>query len=91
MSFFDADVLVVTDVYPSREQPIEGVSGKMIADKAKSFGHKNVIYVQDKSQIAAELARIVRSGDLVITMGAGDIYKSGEAFAAQWMSGGGDV
>lgn len=88
MSFFDADVLVVTDVYPSREQPIEGVSGKMIADKAKSFGHKNVIYVEDKAQIASELGRIVRSGDLVITMGAGDIYKSGEAFAKDWLSGG---
>lgn len=81
MSFFDADVLVVTDVYPSREQPIEGVSGRLVADKAKAFGHREVHYVADKTALPAALQELARPGDLVITMGAGDIYKSGEAFA----------
>ena len=80
MSFFDADVLVVTDVYPSREAPIEGVSGKLIADAAASFGHKNVIYVEDKKDIPAKLQEFCTKGDMVITMGAGDIYKYGDQF-----------
>lgn len=80
MSFFDADVLVVTDVYPSREAPIEGVTGKLIADAAASFGHKNVIYVEDKKDIPAKLQEFCTEGDMIITMGAGDIYKYGDQF-----------
>lgn len=80
MSFFDADVLVVTDVYPSREQPIEGVDGNLIAEKAASFGHKNVHYIEDKNDIPSKLKEILLDGDIVITMGAGDIYTYGEKF-----------
>ncbi len=79
-SFFDADVLVVTDVYPSREQPIEGISGKLIADTASDFGHRNVMYVPDKKDVPSHLKSLAQPGDVVITMGAGDIYRYGEAF-----------
>jgi len=82
MSFFDADVLVVTDVYPSREKPIEGVDGNLIAKDASSFGHKTVHYVANKNELPENLSHLVQSGDIVITMGAGDIYKYGEAFTA---------
>jgi UDP-N-acetylmuramate--alanine ligase len=80
MSFFDADVLVVTDVYPSRETPIEGVTGNLIAQTASSFGHKNVHYVENKQDLPAHLNGICKPGDMVITMGAGDIYKYGDQF-----------
>lgn len=80
MSFFDADLLVVTDVYPSRELPIEGVNGNLIATDASSFGHKAVHYVEKTSDLPMRLKEIVLPGDIVITMGAGDIYKSGEDF-----------
>ncbi|MCC5914760.1 MAG: UDP-N-acetylmuramate--L-alanine ligase [Balneolaceae bacterium] len=80
LSFFDAEVLVVTDVYPSREKPIEGVSGKLVADTAKTFGHRGVHYVEDKNELPAQLESIVKDGDIVITMGAGDIYRYGEEF-----------
>jgi UDP-N-acetylmuramate--alanine ligase len=80
LSFFDAEVLVVTDVYPSREEPIEGVTGKLIADTAKEYGHRDVYYVEDKTQLPEKLSEIVKDGDIVITMGAGDIYKYGEQF-----------
>jgi len=80
LSFFDAEVLVVTDVYPSREQPIEGVTGKLIADTAKEYGHRDVHYLEDKTELPGKLKEIVRDGDIVITMGAGDIYKYGEQF-----------
>ncbi len=80
LSFFDAEVLVVTDIYPSREEPIEGVDGRLIADTARRFGHRNVHYVEEKSELPVRLEEIVQPGDVVITMGAGDIYKSGEEF-----------
>lgn len=79
-SFFDAEKLVITDVYPSREAPIEGVSGKLIADTARAFGHRDVTYVASRKDVADALLGIVQPGDMVITMGAGDIYKYGEAF-----------
>jgi len=80
LSFFDAEVLVVTDIYPSREKPIEGVTGKLIADTAKTYGHRDVHYVRDKRDLPSRLTGIVEEGDVVITMGAGDIYKFGEQF-----------
>jgi len=80
LSFFDAEVLLVTDVYPSREQPIEGVTGKLIADTAKEYGHRDVHYLEDKTELPGKLKEIVQDGDIVITMGAGDIYKYGEQF-----------
>ena len=79
-SFADAEVLVVLDVYPSREAPVEGVSGRLIADAAESYGHGEVHYVEGKEDLPVELMRIVKAGDIVITMGAGDVYRYGEAF-----------
>ena len=87
LSFFDAKVLVVTDVYPSREQPIEGVTGKLIADTAEQYGHKNVVYVEDKSDVTEKLKELTNPGDIIITMGAGDIYRFGEQFVEEIESG----
>jgi len=87
LSFSDAEVLVITDVYPSREKPIEGVTGKLIADTAEQYGHKNVNYVEDKANVTEKLKEIVKPGDIIITMGAGDIYKFGEAFATELTNG----
>lgn len=79
-SFLDSDVFICTDVYPAREIPIQDITGKLITDAAEKFGHKNVIYVPDKRQIPDKLLEIVLPGDIVITMGAGDIWKFGEEF-----------
>ncbi|OAN63438.1 UDP-N-acetylmuramate--L-alanine ligase [Balneola sp. EhC07] len=87
LSFSDAEVLVITDVYPSREKPIEGVTGKLISDTAEQYGHKNVIYVEDKADVTETLKEISKAGDIIITMGAGDIYKYGEEFANELESG----
>ncbi|MBS1561440.1 MAG: UDP-N-acetylmuramate--L-alanine ligase [Bacteroidetes bacterium] len=78
LSFDDADVIILTDVYAARELPIEGVNGGMIADAARAAGHRNVVYVEDKNQIATALHDILQPGDLLITMGAGDVWKVGE-------------
>jgi UDP-N-acetylmuramate--alanine ligase len=86
-SFFNADILVVTDVYPAREEPIQGVSGELIAHAAKEFGHKQVHYVPDKNEVPEFLATIVQPGDIVITMGAGDIWRFGEEFIKRLRAG----
>ncbi len=79
-SFLNSDIFICTDVYPAREEPIEGVTGKLIADAAKDFGHKNVVYVKNKNDIPKVLKKITKKDDVVITMGAGDIWKYGEKF-----------
>ena len=79
-AFLLADVLVVTDVYPAREEPIQGVTGELIINAAKQYGHKGTHYVKDKKEVPGYLKKITKSGDIVITMGAGDIWKYGEQF-----------
>jgi len=79
-SFLNSDVFICTDIYPAREEPIEGVTGELIADAARSFGHKNVIYVENKNDVIKVLNDIKRDGDIMVTMGAGDIWKIGEKF-----------
>ena len=79
-SFLNSDVFICTDIYPAREEPIEGISGELIANAAKKFGHKNVIYVKDKNDVPKVLKDLKKDGDIIITMGAGDIWKQGERF-----------
>jgi UDP-N-acetylmuramate--alanine ligase len=79
-SFLNSDVFICTDIYPAREEPIEGISGELIANAAKKFGHKNVIYVKDKNDVPKVLKELKKDGDIIITMGAGDIWKQGERF-----------
>jgi UDP-N-acetylmuramate--alanine ligase len=85
-SFFNADVLIVTDVYPAREEPIQGVTGMMITETAHRFGHKEVHYIPNKAKVPEFLMSIVRHDDIVITMGAGDIWKYGEEFVKKLSS-----
>lgn len=77
-SFSDADMLIVTPIFPAREKPITGVSGKIIADIAVETGHQNVHYIASNEAITAETISLLRQDDLLITIGAGDIYKYGE-------------
>lgn len=77
LAFMNADVLVVTDVYPARETPIEGISGKLVADDAAAAGHRSVLYMEKRDEIPKALLNIVRPGDMVITFGAGDINRVG--------------
>ncbi len=79
-AFLLSDVLIVTDVYPAREEKIQGVTGELIANAAKQYGHKDVRYVQDKKKVPEVLKSICKTDDIVITMGAGDIWKYGEEF-----------
>lgn len=86
-AFFNADTLVVTDVYGSREEPIAGVDGEMLAELAVRYGHRDVHYVQDKEELPDFLAELARPEDLVITLGAGDVWRYGQRFLEQQSSG----
>jgi len=79
-SFLNSDIFICTDIYPAREKSIEGVTGEMIANITKKYGHKNVIYVPDKKDIPKKLMELKKKDDIIITMGAGDIWKYGEKF-----------
>ncbi|MBP7214631.1 MAG: UDP-N-acetylmuramate--L-alanine ligase [Candidatus Kapabacteria bacterium] len=74
-AFDDADVLVITDVYAARENPIPGISGELIAQQAKIYGHKNVHYIPDFENIIEFLLSELKQGDMLITIGAGNISK----------------
>jgi UDP-N-acetylmuramate--alanine ligase len=74
-----ADVICVTDVFPAREAPIPGVTGRMIVDAATAAGARVVEYVEDVDQAATRLADVVALGDVVLTLGAGSIGVVGPA------------
>jgi UDP-N-acetylmuramate--alanine ligase len=75
-AFNQADVLIVTEVYPAGESPIENATGSALASAIRDHGHQHVTYVADKKLVGAELRKLVRPGDLVIALGAGDINQS---------------
>jgi UDP-N-acetylmuramate--alanine ligase len=74
-SFLNSDVFICTDIYPAREKPVEGITGQLVADAAKKFGHRNVIYIKDKNEIPQELFELKKDNDIIVGMGAGDIWK----------------
>ena len=74
----NADKVIVTDIYPAREKPIPGVDGKLVADAVSHFGHTDLKYIPDMSQISEIISSELRKGDLVVTVGAGNIHKIGQ-------------
>jgi UDP-N-acetylmuramate--alanine ligase len=72
-AFDDADVLVITDIYPAGEAPIPGVHARTLVDGILARGDRDVRYLGDKTAVVEFLLRTVRPGDLVLTLGAGDI------------------
>ena len=73
-----ADVVVVTEVYASSEDPVPGITGRLVADAAEQAGAK-VIWEPHLGSVAERLAEIVEDGDLVLVTGAGDVTQVGPA------------
>jgi len=82
-AFNGADVLLVTDVYPAGEKPIEGASGEALAAAIHAHGHHAVRYVRGREHVKDALREIVEPGDLVIALGAGDINASARELLAE--------
>ena len=77
-AFNQADVLVVMDIYPAGEAPIPGVNAADLADDIRAHGHRNVTYLgNDRARIVDHVCEISRPGDLVLTLGAGDVSQLG--------------
>lgn len=74
-AFNDADTLVLTDIYQAGEEKIVGISSDILYNSIKTYGHKNVVYIPDKKEISNYLRKIARPGDMVLTLGAGDIWQ----------------
>ena len=81
-AFNDADHLIVTGIHPGGEDPIEGVNGNQLAEGIKNFGHKKVEFIEDKKETHKHLLNIVQSGDVLITLGAGNVWEMGRDFLA---------
>ncbi len=82
-SFNQADYLIITDIYAASEVPIDGVNAQALLKKIKGCSlNKEVLYLP-KEKIAGHIKKIIRPGDLVITLGAGDIVKVSDALAEE--------
>ena len=85
--FADADLLLLTDIYAAGEAPIPGISGETVMEEVAKQTGQDAVYLPDRADLERYLAQQVRAGDLVITMGAGNILEVGEALVAQLRAG----
>jgi len=77
-AFNQTDVLVVMDIYPAGEPPIPGVSAAELAEGIRAHGHRNVTFLgSDRARIVEYVTEISRPGDLIVTLGAGDVSQLG--------------
>jgi UDP-N-acetylmuramate--alanine ligase len=77
-SFYQSDLLVVLPIYAAGEQKIKGVEGHALFEGIRSHGHKEVVYFQDFETAASHLIKILNPEDILLTLGAGDVWKVGE-------------
>jgi UDP-N-acetylmuramate--alanine ligase len=76
-AFDRADLLFMTDIYPAGEAPIPGVSGAKLAEAIAAAGHSGVTFIERKDTLPDQVLPHLKPGDLVLTLGAGDIWKAG--------------
>ena len=77
-AFEQADVVYVLDIYPGGEEPLPGISGKTIVEKIQGSGHPAVHWVNSDPDLIARLRDELREGDVLLTLGAGDVGKIGK-------------
>lgn len=82
-AFDQADVVFMTDIYAAGEQAIPGVSGANLAEAIRAAGHPSVTFVERKENLPDEVMPHLKPGDLVLTLGAGDIWKAGTGLVAR--------
>ncbi len=76
--FHEADLVIVTKLYPAGEKPIPGVDASLIYEEIKKSGHRCVHLIEDRDEVKKFLKENLKPGDLVLTLGAGDVWKIGE-------------
>ena len=81
-SFYQSDVLLVLPIYAAGEKRIEGLSSQDLCEGIKAHGHKEVFCATDMKKALAYLKKNLKPGDMLLTLGAGDVWKVGEQFIA---------
>src|SRR5262249_51400103 len=79
-SFYDADVVLLCDIYAASEDPIPGVTAQALAEEIEKFGHRNARYVGGVEHGKQAMLDVVEPGDLALTLGAGNVWRAGEEF-----------
>jgi len=82
-AFTEADLLILTDIYPASEDPIDGVTSEALCDGIRSFTHRDVLYIPDFNNITDYLLSVVQPEDVVITQGAGSVNQVGMALLSR--------
>ena len=77
-AFNQADLLLITDIYPAGENPLPGIKAENLFHAIKEHGHKHVFYHSQREEILDHLLKLLKPGDVVITLGAGNIWELGE-------------
>jgi len=77
-AFHLADMLIITSIYPAGEQPLPGVTSELIYNAARDAGHREVYLIEDLEEARKFLLETLKEGDLFITMGAGNVWRTGE-------------
>ena len=81
-AFSEADEVIITDIYsPAGEQQIEGVNSRKLVELIIQNSNANTTYLPNKEEVQENLAQRVAPGDLIVTMGAGDIWKAADGLA----------
>ena len=83
-SFNDADKLILLDIYGAGEKPIEGINSRKLAKGIREYGHKNVEHIEDADSLVPQLKFSLQSGDVVLTLGAGNIGELAHKLAAEF-------
>ena len=81
-AFYHADVLIVLPIYPAGEDPIPGVTAERLVSLVEKFGHRDVTFAPDFAAAEVLLGARLLPGDLLLTLGAGDVWKIGERVLA---------
>ena len=82
-AFHQADTVLILDIYAASEHPIEGVNAAAVADRIRQFGHRNVEYVSTMERGVEALLQTAEEGDLVLTLGAGNVWQAGDLLLAR--------
>ncbi len=82
-AFDDADRVVITDIYAANESPIPGISGQVIAEEISAHGHPSVTYQPRLAHVHCDIGNMLTSGDLVVSLGAGNIHEQLSTLAAE--------
>jgi len=79
-SLFQSDYIIITEIYPAREDPIKEISSQLIVNELKRLGHQNINYIDNLTELNGTLDNLGLDNHMVITMGAGDIWRFNDKY-----------